>query len=72
MKTVESYLRRAAECDALTRTSVSEEQRQMIVKMAENWRVLAAQREPHMLAQAKIEAIDTGPLSSSLDGSDKA
>jgi hypothetical protein len=62
MKTTQDYLRHAEECDALARTAVSEEQRQMIVKMAETWRLLAAQRERHLLAQAKIEAIATGML----------
>jgi hypothetical protein len=60
MKTTHDYLRHAEECEALAKTSVSEEQRQMIVKMAETWRLLAAQRERHLQAQAKIEAINTG------------
>jgi hypothetical protein len=60
MKTIHDYLRHAEECDLLAKTAVSEEQRQMIVKMAETWRLLAAQRERQKLAQAKIEAIDTG------------
>jgi hypothetical protein len=60
MKTVYDYLRHADECEALAKTSISEEQRLMILKMAETWRMLADQRERHLLAQAKVEAIEAG------------
>jgi hypothetical protein len=60
MKTVNDYLRHADECEALAKTSISEEQRLMILKMAETWRMLAAQRQRHILAQAKVEAIEAG------------
>jgi hypothetical protein len=63
MKNFPDYLRHAEECEALARTAVSEEQRQMIVKMAETWRMLAQQRERHLLTQAKIEAVESGALS---------
>jgi hypothetical protein len=60
MKTLRDYLRHAEECEALATTAVSEEQRQMIAKMAEIWRVLDRQREKHLLAKAKVEAIVLG------------
>ena len=60
MKTTQDYLRHAEECDALAKTSVSDEQRQMIVKMAETWRLLAKQRAKQLLTQSKVEAIDLG------------
>jgi hypothetical protein len=44
MKTVQQYLRHAEECDALARSATSQEQREMILKMAETWRMLAEQR----------------------------
>lgn len=44
MKTVQTYLRHAEECDALARRATSQEQREMILGMAETWRMLAAQR----------------------------
>jgi hypothetical protein len=60
MRTVYDYLRHAHECEILAQTSVSEEQRQMILKMAETWRMLADQRERHIVAKAKVEAIEAG------------
>ena len=60
MKTVWGYLRHAEECEALAKTSISDEQRLMILKMAETWRMLASQRERHLIAQAKVEAIEAG------------
>ena len=60
MKTLKDYLRHAEECEALAATAVSDEQRQMIAKMADTWRLLAKQRERHLLAKAKVEAIDLG------------
>ena len=44
MKTVEEYLRHAAECDALARTVSSPEHRRQIEDMASTWRLLAEQR----------------------------
>jgi hypothetical protein len=44
MQTVADYLRHADECDRLARNAVSEEQRQMILHMAETWRMLAETR----------------------------
>jgi hypothetical protein len=60
MSAPRDYLRHAEECEALARTAISDEQRQQIVKMAETWRMLAKQRERHLLAKAKVEAIDLG------------
>ncbi len=45
MNTVQQYLRHAAECDALARKATSQEQREMILGMAQTWRMLAAQRQ---------------------------
>jgi hypothetical protein len=62
VKTPQDYLRHAEECEALARTAVSEEQREMIAKMADTWRMLGRQRERHMLARAKVDAIESGVL----------
>jgi hypothetical protein len=62
VKTLQDYLRHAEECEALARTAISEEQRDMIAKMAETWRMLGRQRERHMLARAKVDAIESGVL----------
>ena len=45
MKTVQEYLRHAHECEALARTVPDLEHRRMIGKMAETWRMLAADRQ---------------------------
>jgi hypothetical protein len=45
MKTVQTYLRHAEECEALARKATSQEQREMILRMAETWRSLAARRQ---------------------------
>ena len=60
MRTVYDYQRHAHECELLAQTAISDEQRQMILKMAETWRMLAQQRERRLIAQAKIEAIEAG------------
>jgi hypothetical protein len=62
LKAVKEYLRQAEECEALARTAVSDEQRQMIAKMAETWRLLAKQREQHLRAKARIHAMNNRPL----------
>ena len=49
MKTVAEYLRHADECDRLARNAVSEEQREMILHMAETWRMLADTRKRMIL-----------------------
>jgi hypothetical protein len=60
LKAVNQYLRHAEECEALARTAISEEQRQMIIKMAQTWRMLAKQRERHLLSKERIDAMDAG------------
>ena len=45
MKLVQDYLRHAQECEVLARKATSADQRQMILDMAETWRLLAKQRE---------------------------
>jgi len=45
VKTVLDYLKHADDCEALARKATSAEQREMIAKMAETWRMLAAQRQ---------------------------
>lgn len=49
MKTVEDYLRHADECELLATKATSPEQRDMIVHMANTWRMLARQREKILL-----------------------
>jgi len=53
MKTVQEYLRHAAECEALAAKANSDEQRKMITDMAATWRMLAEQRK------AKLEKLKT-------------
>ncbi len=62
MKAVEDCLRHADECEALAKTATSDEQRQMIAKMASTWRMLAFQHQRHLLAQTKIDLIEAGLL----------
>jgi hypothetical protein len=62
MKAVEDCLRHAEECEALAKTATSDEQRQMIAKMASTWRMLAFQHQRHLLAQTKIDLIEAGLL----------
>ncbi len=54
MKTVQEYLRHAAECEALAAKANSDEQRKMIADMAATWRMLAEQRK------AKLEKLRAG------------
>jgi DnaJ-domain-containing protein 1 len=54
MKSVEEYLRHAMECEALARGNMSDEERQMLMSMADTWRMLAKRRE-QMLAMRRNE-----------------
>ena len=45
MDLIRDYLRHADECEVLARKATSADQRQMILDMAETWRLLAKQRE---------------------------
>jgi len=45
MKTISEYRRHAEECDALAKRAKTTEERDMISKMAETWRMLADRRE---------------------------
>jgi hypothetical protein len=49
MKTVRDYLRHAEECDALAFGANSQQEREMLVHMAETWRMLAETREKQIL-----------------------
>ena len=57
MKTVDEYLRHAAECDSLARKAISTEQREQIITMAATWRMLADQRLVRIEREA-AEAVD--------------
>jgi hypothetical protein len=56
MKTVHEYIRHAEECEALAKKTTSPDQREMISKMAETWRMLAEQRRQRIERKAR----DTG------------
>ncbi len=56
MEMVRDYLRHADECEALARKAISTDQRQMILEMAQTWRLLAKQREKKL---RKLVLIDT-------------
>ena len=60
MKTVREYLRHAEECDRLARNAVSEEQRQMILHMADTWRALADTRRRVILKADEPVTIGNG------------
>jgi hypothetical protein len=55
MKTVQDYLRHADECDRLARNAISEEQRQMILHMADTWRMLADTRRRVILKAGPLK-----------------
>jgi hypothetical protein len=52
MKTVHEYIRHADECEALAKKTTSPEQREMISRMAETWRMLAEQRRSRLAKKA--------------------
>ncbi len=52
MRTVREYQRHAEECDALAAKATSPDQRQMILDMANTWRLLAAQRRQKLVKEA--------------------
>lgn len=58
MKTVLDYIRHAEECEAMARKATSGEQRDMIAKMAETWRMLAEQRNKKLAKQKLPDAAD--------------
>ena len=53
MDVLAEYRRRAAECERLAESAITEEHRQTILKIAETWRSLAQQRERMGLARDK-------------------
>jgi hypothetical protein len=55
VETVEDYHRYAADCDALARTALTENQRQQIQAIAETWRKLAAARERKLRSQQHLQ-----------------
>jgi hypothetical protein len=60
VKTYSDYLRHAEECDLLAQTAISEEQRQMILRMADTWRMLARQSERQRRSRARLDAMGDG------------
>jgi hypothetical protein len=60
VKAIQEYLRHAQECEQLAKTAISDEQRQMIAEMADTWRMLARERERHLRAKVRVEAIGDG------------
>jgi len=55
VRQVKEYRRNAAECDALARNASSEAQREQILKIAETWRKLAADRERQLRSRQHIK-----------------
>lgn len=60
MQQVEEYRRQAAECERLAADAITEEHREMILKIAESWRSMADQRERMGLGQDKANASGPG------------
>ena len=52
MKLVEDYLHNAEICEGLAKKARSEQEKKMILEMAATWRMLAAQRNKKLKAQA--------------------
>lgn len=44
-KTTEYYLERVAECERLAREAATEENRQILLRLATRWRALAAEQD---------------------------
>jgi hypothetical protein len=59
VKTIQDYLRHAAECADLARTARTQDEREMILQMADTWRMLAVQRKKLLLARES--AVDLTP-----------
>jgi hypothetical protein len=58
MRKVEDYKRHAEECRAMARSTTNDDQRQGLLRMAETWESLAADRVGHMARQRRIGALD--------------
>jgi hypothetical protein len=55
LETVEEYRRRAEDCEQLARKAQTERHRREILKLAETWRKLAADRERQIRAGKNIQ-----------------
>ena len=58
MRKVEDYRRHAEECRAMARNTTNAEQRQGLLRMAETWDGLAADRTTQIERQKRIDAFD--------------
>jgi hypothetical protein len=56
MKTVRDYLHHAEECDALAAGAKTQQEREMIIHIAETWRMLAETREQQILRHRETAA----------------
>jgi hypothetical protein len=67
MKKVEDYRQHASECRSLANRARSQEEREMLLKMAGTWDSLAADRMEHLARQKRVAAFDNGGQSIPVD-----
>ena len=58
MKKASEYLQNAAECRVLAARATTDEQRQMLLKMAETWDGLAQDREARVAQKQRLAELD--------------
>jgi hypothetical protein len=58
VKKASEYRQHAEECRALSRSSRNDEHRSQLLKMAETWEGLAAERERLLKEQEEMDAVD--------------
>jgi hypothetical protein len=57
MKKASEYLQHSGECRKLSIRATTDEQRQMLLKMAETWEALAHDREARAAQKERLEAL---------------
>lgn len=58
MKKAHEYQEHAEQCRALAKNAANQEQRQMLVNMAETWESLARDREIRIARQQRIKSLE--------------
>jgi hypothetical protein len=62
MKKPPEYFRHAVECRGLAATIKAEEQRLMLLKMAETWEGLAHNREKRIAQERRLDELFSSPV----------
>jgi chromosome segregation ATPase len=63
LKKASEYREHAAQCQKLAAGTQNPEHKAMLMKMAETWETLAADREEHIARQGRIAALEQLPPS---------